>query len=39
MQSATQTFRSRSRNAAIRVYDKTGNVIETQQHTGDFKEW
>jgi hypothetical protein len=32
-------FRSRSHNGAIRVYDKTGNVIETHEHTGDFKEW
>jgi hypothetical protein len=23
----------------IRVYDETGNVIETREHTGDFKEW
>src|SRR5712691_5090185 len=28
------------RNAAmIRVYDEAGNVIETHEHTGDFKEW
>jgi len=32
-------FRSRSHNAVIRVYDGTGNVIETHKHTGDFKEW
>jgi hypothetical protein len=31
--------RSRSHNALIRVYDKTGNVIETHEHTGEFKEW
>jgi hypothetical protein len=24
---------------AIRVYDETGNVIETHEHKGDFKEW
>jgi hypothetical protein len=24
--------------AVIRVYDKSGNVIETHEHTGDFKE-
>ena len=29
---------SRSRNAVIRVYDDAGNVIETHEHTGDFKE-
>jgi len=23
----------------IRVYDEAGNVIETHDHTGDFKEW
>jgi hypothetical protein len=22
-----------------RVYDEAGNVIETHEHTGDFKEW
>jgi len=32
-------FRSRSHNAVIRVYDNAGNVIETFEHTGDFKEW
>ena len=26
-------------NAAIRVYDEAGNVIETDEHAGDFKEW
>jgi hypothetical protein len=23
----------------IRVYDAAGNVIETIEHTGDFKGW
>jgi hypothetical protein len=23
----------------IRVYDDAGNVIEMQEHAGDFKEW
>jgi hypothetical protein len=32
-------FRSRSHEAVIRVYDKAGNVIETHEHAGDFKEW
>ncbi|PYJ48289.1 MAG: hypothetical protein DMG97_37565 [Acidobacteria bacterium] len=32
-------FRSRSRDAVIRVYDEAGNVIETHEHKGDFKEW
>jgi hypothetical protein len=25
--------------AVIRVYDETGNVIETHEHAGEFKEW
>jgi hypothetical protein len=29
---------SRSHDAVIRVYDETGNVIETHEHKGDFKE-
>ncbi len=31
-------FRSRSHRAVIRVFDEAGNVIETHQHTGEFKE-
>lgn len=30
--------RSRSHYAVIRVYDAAGNVIETHEHKGDFKE-
>jgi hypothetical protein len=30
---------SRSHGAVIRVYDDAGNVIETHELTGDFKEW
>jgi len=30
---------SRSHHAVIRIYDDAGNVIETHEHTGDFKEW
>ena len=30
--------RSRSHDAVIRVYDEVGYVIETHEHTGDFKE-
>ena len=30
---------SRSHDAVVRVYDAAGNVIETHQHRGDFKEW
>jgi hypothetical protein len=29
---------TRSHNAVIRVYDDAGNVIETHEHKGDFKE-
>ncbi len=32
-------FRSRSHRAVIRVYDEAGKLIETHEHTGDFKEW
>jgi hypothetical protein len=32
-------FFSRSHAAVIRVYDESGNVIETQEQTGEFKEW
>jgi len=31
--------RSRSHDAVIRVYDDAGNVIETQEHKGDFNEF
>jgi hypothetical protein len=31
-------FRSRSHDAVIRVYDEAGNVIQTHEHNGDFKE-
>jgi hypothetical protein len=31
--------RSRSHDAVIRVYDEAGNVIETREHAGEFKEW
>ena len=29
---------SRSHDAVIRVYDDGGNVIETQDHRGEFKD-
>ena len=32
-------FYSRSHDAVIRVYDEAGNMIETHEHKGDFKEW
>jgi hypothetical protein len=31
-------FRSRSDRAVIRVYDLAGNMIETHEHAGEFKE-
>ncbi len=31
-------FFSRSHDAVIRVYDATGNVIQTHDHKSDFKE-
>jgi hypothetical protein len=30
---------SRSHGAVIRVFDEPGNVIETHEHKGEFKEW
>jgi hypothetical protein len=32
-------FYSRSHHAVIRVYDDAGNVIETHEQIGDFREW
>ena len=32
------TGHSRSHDAVIRVYDEAGNVIETHEHKGDFRE-
>jgi len=29
---------SRSHDSVIRIYGAAGNVIETQEHKGDFKE-
>jgi len=26
-------------DAVIRVYDEAGNVLETHDHAGQFKEW
>ena len=31
-------FYSRSHDAVIYVFDKAGNVIETQEQAGDFRE-
>ena len=32
-------FFSRSHDAVVRIYDQAGNVIETHEQAGDFKEW
>ena len=32
-------FYSRAHDAVICVYDSGGNVIETHEHAGDFREW
>jgi hypothetical protein len=32
-------FFSRSHATVIGVFDDAGNVIETHEHIGDFKEW
>jgi hypothetical protein len=39
MQSGYAQFRSRSHDAVIRVYDAAGNLIETHDHKGDFKDF
>ena len=31
--------RGRSHLAVIHVYAETGNVIETHEHRGEFKDW
>jgi hypothetical protein len=38
MQIEYAKFPSRSHGAVIRVYDAVGNVVETHDHAGDFKE-
>jgi len=39
MQSATQSFSVDHMMLFIRIYDNAGNVIETHEHVGEFKEW
>jgi len=36
--SAPPSSNSCSDHALIRVYDEAGNVVETHEHTRDFKE-
>jgi hypothetical protein len=31
-------FFSRSHDVGIRIYDEAGNVTDTHEHAGDFKE-
>jgi hypothetical protein len=41
-QSATQLNTQRfavAHDAVILVYDHAGNVMETHEHAGDFREW
>jgi hypothetical protein len=42
-QSATQlaspSFAAGHMMRSFRVYDEAGNVIETHEHAGEFKEW
>ncbi len=38
MQPATPKTLTRTHDVVIRVYDEAGNVIETHEHTGEFKE-
>ena len=38
-QSSTGRFFSRPHDPVIRVYDQSGNVIETHETKGEFKEW
>jgi hypothetical protein len=35
----TRNFTAVHNNAVIRVYDDAGNVIETHEHAGDFREF
>jgi hypothetical protein len=37
--SQSEDFYDRSPDAVIRVYDAAGNVTETHEQAGDFKEW
>ena len=39
LRSSYAKFYRRSHNVVIRVYDEAGNVVETHEYAGDFKEW
>jgi hypothetical protein len=34
-----EAIESHSHDAVIRAYDAAGNVIETHEHKGDFRDW
>jgi uncharacterized membrane protein len=38
-QTSASLARTTARAANMFLYDETGNVIETHQHAGQFKEW
>jgi hypothetical protein len=38
-QSDMRSITADQEDAVIRVCDEAGNVIETHEHAGDFKEW
>jgi hypothetical protein len=38
-QSATQSFTAAHTMKVIRVFDQAGNVIETCEQAGEFKDW
>jgi hypothetical protein len=31
-------FYSRSRHVVIRLFDEAGNIVETEEHAGNFRE-
>ena len=37
--SDTRSTAAAHHDSVIRVYDDSGNVVETHEHKGDFKEW
>jgi hypothetical protein len=38
-QSDTRSISAAHMMAVIRVYNNAGNLTETHEHTGEFKEW
>ena len=33
------SIRADQKDVVIRIYDGAGNVFETHEHKGDFKQW